>query len=116
MPWVSTIRNILGPSRVTWHFLVVASDSRTPAAITSRNVASNARSTATTYSFSCLCSARSTSLTMSPSLVRRISPSESLSSRPIGNTRSSWFTKSTMLPATLRSVVDVIPTGLLSAM
>ena len=87
-PWVRVIRNTLAPSLATLHGLVVASDSRTPAAMLFKKSGVIARSTATTYSFSWLCSARRTSLTMSPSLVSRIRPSESLSSRPIGNTRS----------------------------
>ena len=53
---------------------------------------------------------------MSPLLVSRISPSESLSSRPIGKIRCWWPTKSTMLSFTADSVVQVTPTGLLSAM
>jgi hypothetical protein len=39
---------------------------------------------------------------MSPLLVSRIRPSESLSRRPIGKMRCSWPTKSTMLPLTRR--------------
>src|SRR5690348_6418560 len=72
--------------------------------------------TATRYSFSSLFSARRIALTMSPLLVSRIRPSESLSRRPIGKMRCSWPTQSTMLPFTPDSVVLVTPTGLLSAM
>src|ERR1700754_2769445 len=53
---------------------------------------------------------------MSPLLVSRINPSESLSRRPMGKVRCGWSTKSTMLPSTVVSVVQVMPTGLFSAM
>src|SRR5690554_4450980 len=72
--------------------------------------------TATRYSFSSAFSARRMALTMSPLLVSRIRPSESLSRRPIGKIRSWWSTKSVMFPATPVSVVHVMPTGLYSAM
>ncbi len=74
------------------------------------------RFTATMYSFSCSFSERRISLTMSPLLVSRISPSESLSKRPIGKMRSRWPMRSMMLSSMCDSVVEVMPTGLLRAM
>ena len=50
--------------------------------------------------------------TRSPGLVRKTSLWESLSVRPIGNTRLLWLMKSTMLSRLPSSVVLTIPTGL----
>ena len=64
----------------------------TPSAICLRKSSVMTLLTVTTYSFSWPPAARSMRLTISPSLVMSSSPSESLSSRPMGNMRSGWPT------------------------
>ena len=68
------------------HLLVVLIG--TPAARPARKAGVSGRSTATMYSFSCSFPARKILLTISPSFVRKIRPSDGLSSRPMGKIRS----------------------------
>ena len=68
------------------------------------------------YSFSWLFLALSILFTISPSLVKKINPSLSLSNLPIGKILVGYLTKSIMLSGSiLLSVVQTIPTGLLKA-
>ena len=79
---------LLGRRASTRQGLVISPMIFTPPAIILSDRSVIGRSTVTRYSFSWLFSERRISLTMSPLLVNRIKPSESLSSRPTGNIRS----------------------------
>ena len=114
-PCTSTILKVVAPSCTILHFLVTTPSMGTPLAMPLITSGVRGLLTVTTYSFSWLLPARRILFTISPSLVKKISPCESLSSRPIGKMRLVWFTNCTILSRTSSSVVEVTPTGLLSA-
>jgi hypothetical protein len=83
-PCVRMMRKRLSPSCFTKHGLVTCFNILTPLRMAVMNSWSIFLSVVTMYSFSCPLPARRILFTISPSLVRKINPSESLSSLPIG--------------------------------
>lgn len=115
-PWVRKIVNLFSPCCFTVHFFVCTPKIFIPFRILNKKSCVIALSVLTVYSFSWPLPARRILFTISPSLVRKISPSESLSNLPIGNILVLKLIKSIMFVLSLRSVVQVMPRGLLNKM
>ena len=115
-PCVSTMRNDVFPARVTTQGFVFSPPMRTPAAIIEKKSAGHGR--LDRHQVFLLVPVLDTEDLVDDVAVvgEEYQALESLSSRPIGKIRSRCPTKSTTLPSTSRSVVQVIPRGLLSAM